>query len=283
MTSTRLVLELVEGPTLAERIAADPPSVNEALTIGSYIAEALEAAHEKGIIHRDLKPANIKVTSGGRVKVLDFGLAKTFDDEAAMTDLAQAATMTGGPTHAGVILGTAAYMSPEQTRGKPVDKRTDIWAFGCVLYEMLAGRRPFVGETMSDVMAGVLEREPNWDALPAANAGPRSPAPGSLPGKGPSAPPAGYRRRTSRVEGDAHSAESTKATASREDHGSLRGSSFHWGLLRRCLRRQASGSEAIADSVTGAERLRTQRRMDTTSGRCYLGAPAPPIRSRRSG
>ena len=161
-----LILELVEGPTLAERIAADSLSVNGALTIGSHIAEALEVAHEKGIIHRDLKPANIKVTADGRVKVLDFGLAKTFGDEAAMTDPSEAATMPAGPTEAGVILGTAPYMSPEQTRGKPVDKRTDIWAFGCVLYEMLAGRLPFAGETMSDVLAGILEREPNWEALP---------------------------------------------------------------------------------------------------------------------
>ena len=230
-----LVLELVEGPTLAERIAADPPSVNEALTIGSYIAEALEAAHEKGIIHRDLKPANIKVTSGGRVKVLDFGLAKTFDDEAAMTDLAQAATMTGGPTHAGVVLGTAAYMSPEQTRGKPVDKRTDIWAFGCVLYETLAGRRPFVGETMSDVMAGVLEREPNWDALPAKTPARVRQLLGRCLEKD-------HRRRLPDI-GDAHlelketlTAESTKATASVRSRRSLRGSSaFHWGLLRRML------------------------------------------------
>jgi serine/threonine protein kinase len=160
-----LILELVEGPTLADRIANDAPALNEALTIASHIAEAMEAAHEKGIVHRDLKPANIKVTSGGRVKVLDFGLAKTFDDE-VMTDLPQGATMTAGPSQAGVVLGTTAYMSPEQMRGKPVDKRTDIWAFGCVLYEMLAGRMPFSGETMSDVIAGVLEREPNWDALP---------------------------------------------------------------------------------------------------------------------
>jgi serine/threonine protein kinase/Tfp pilus assembly protein PilF len=161
-----LVLELVEGPTLAERLAAGSPSVNEALTIASHIAEAVEAAHGKGIVHRDLKPANIKVTADGTVKVLDFDLAKTFADETVITNESQAATMPAGPTHAGLILGTAGYMSPEQMRGKPVDKRTDIWAFGCVLYEMLTGRIPFAGETMSDVIAGVLEREPNWEALP---------------------------------------------------------------------------------------------------------------------
>jgi serine/threonine protein kinase len=159
-----LALELVEGPTLAERIAADPPATKEALTIGCQIAEALEAAHEKGIIHRDLKPANIKVSSDGRVKVLDFGLAKTFPDEPVTTDLPQTETMPAGVTQAGVILGTGPYMSPEQMRGKPVDKRTDIWAFGCVLFEMLAGRTPFVGETMSDLVAAILEREPAWEA-----------------------------------------------------------------------------------------------------------------------
>ena len=160
-----LVLELVEGPTLAEQITAGVLAEKDALAVASQIAEALEAAHEKGIIHRDLKPANIKLAPDGRVKVLDFGLAKTFEEGTA-PGLSQTATVTAGPTHAGVILGTAAYMSPEQTRGKPVDKRTDIWAFGCVLYEMLTGRMAFPGETMSDVIAGILERDPKWDALP---------------------------------------------------------------------------------------------------------------------
>jgi tetratricopeptide (TPR) repeat protein len=161
-----LALELVEGPTLAERIAVDRPTMKEALTIGCQIAEALEAAHERGIIHRDLKPANIKVSPDGRVKVLDFGLAKTFDDKAVMTDLAQTATMPAGATQVGAILGTGPYMSPEQMRGRPVDKRTDIWAFGCVLFEMVSGRTPFAGETMSDLVAAILEREPDWEALP---------------------------------------------------------------------------------------------------------------------
>ena len=161
-----LVLELVEGPTLAERIAAGPLAVNEALTIAGQIAEAFEAAHAKGIVHRDLKPGNIKLSLDARVKVLDFGLAKTFEEEPPSTESAEAATRPGSPTHAGMILGTAAYMSPEQARGKPVDKRTDIWAFGCVLYEMLTGRMAFAAATMSDVIAGVLERDPNWEALP---------------------------------------------------------------------------------------------------------------------
>ena len=160
-----LVLELVEGRTLAERIAAEPMAVKEALAIAQQIADALEAAHAKGIVHRDLKPANIKLSPDGRVKVLDFGLAKTLD-EAEAGGLSDGATVTAGPSHAGVILGTAAYMSPEQARGKPVDKRTDIWAFGCVLYEMLTGRMAFAGPTMSDTIARILEHDPDWDALP---------------------------------------------------------------------------------------------------------------------
>ena len=161
-----LVLELVEGPTLADRVAQGPVPADEALSMACQIAEALEAAHEKGIVHRDLKPANIKVAPDGRVKILDFGLARTFHEESAVTDVSQAVTMTAGPSEAGVVLGTAAYMSPEQTRGNRVDKRTDIWAFGCVLYEMLTGRMAFGGGTVSDVIAGILEREPVWDALP---------------------------------------------------------------------------------------------------------------------
>jgi len=161
-----LVLELVEGDTLAERIAAGPLPAHDALTIARQIAEALEAAHHKGIIHRDLKPANIKITPAGVVKVLDFGLAKVAAGDAASQNVSP--TMTFGATREGVILGTAAYMSPEQARGKAVDTRTDIWAFGCVLYEMLAGRVPFAGETISDTIAAILDREPNWTAVGAA-------------------------------------------------------------------------------------------------------------------
>ena len=163
-----LVLELVEGETLAERVMSGRAPVTEALTIARQIAEALEAAHEKGIIHRDLKPANIKITPAGVVKVLDFGLAKAAADDVVMPDLSQSPTVTIGGTRAGVILGTVAYMSPEQARGKPLDKRTDVWSFGCLLFEMLTGRRPFGGETVSDTMAAILEREPDWQALPSA-------------------------------------------------------------------------------------------------------------------
>src|ERR1700728_1245696 len=145
-----LVMELVPGETLAERIkrgGAIPE--DETLTIARQMAEALEAAHEKAIIHRDLKPANVKVTPDGNVKVLDFGLAKAFVDEGSSQDLANSPTMSGARTMQGVTLGTAAYMSPEQARGKSVDKRADVWAFGVVLYEMLTGQQPFVGETVS--------------------------------------------------------------------------------------------------------------------------------------
>ena len=163
-----LVLELVDGETLADRIARGPIPLNETLTIARQIADALEAAHEKGIVHRDLKPANIKITPDGVVKVLDFGLAKAASGDAAPADLTQSPTMTVGGTQEGVILGTAAYMSPEQARGRPADKRADVWAFGVVLYEMLTGRRAFEGETISDVLAKVIEREPDWTALPAS-------------------------------------------------------------------------------------------------------------------
>jgi len=161
-----LVLELVEGPTLADRIAAGPIPIAEALPIARQIAEALEYAHEKGIIHRDLKPANIKVTPDGAVKVLDFGLAKIFTEETSATDQSHSPTMIKG-TQAGMILGTAAYMSPEQAQGKPADRRSDIWSFGVVLHEMLSGTQIFSGETLSDTLAAVLRADLDWNALPA--------------------------------------------------------------------------------------------------------------------
>ena len=179
-----LVLELVEDPTLAEMIAPSPrPSpppgervggkplpLEEALPIAIQIAEALEAAHEKGIVHRDLKPANVKVTPDGVVKVLDFGLAKALSPEGGEGwgegEAADSPTMTEAATRAGVILGTAAYMSPEQARGRPVDRRTDNWAFGCVLYELLTGKQAYSGETISDIVVSVLSKEPDWSALP---------------------------------------------------------------------------------------------------------------------
>jgi serine/threonine-protein kinase len=161
-----LVLELVEGPTLADRLTAGPCRIHEALAIASQIADALEAAHEKGIIHRDLKPANITITPDGVVKVIDFGLAKAVAGEGAGAGVPPAREATIEGTKEGVILGTAAYMSPEQARGLAVDKRTDVWAFGCVLYEMLTGRTAFPGGTASDTIAAILDREPDWTALP---------------------------------------------------------------------------------------------------------------------
>jgi hypothetical protein len=164
-----LILELIEGDTLAERINRGPVPISDALDIALQIALALGAAHEKGIVHRDLKPANVKITPEGRVKVLDFGLAKIYESPDAQENLSYSPTLTGGQTLAGVILGTAAYMSPEQARGKDVDRRADIWGFGCVMYEMLTGRQAFPnGETLSDTLAGILVREPDLQALPAA-------------------------------------------------------------------------------------------------------------------
>ena len=165
-----LVMELVEGPTLADRIAQGPIPVDEALPIAKQIADALEAAHEQGIIHRDLKPANIKVRPEGTVKVLDFGLAKAVEPVGSVVDASQSPTITSPAmvTGVGVLLGTAAYMSPEQARGKAVDKRSDIWAFGCVLYEMLTGKRPFDGEDITDVLGAVVRLDPDWTMLPAS-------------------------------------------------------------------------------------------------------------------
>jgi eukaryotic-like serine/threonine-protein kinase len=168
-----LVMELVEGPTLADRIERGAVPVEEALAIAKQIADALETAHEQAIIHRDLKPANVKVRMDGTVKVLDFGLAKALEQGAATSApgwagrVPELPTITAAMSGTGIIVGTAAYMSPEQAKGKPVDKRADLWSFGCVFFEMLTGNRPFEGETISDVLAKIIEREPDWTALPA--------------------------------------------------------------------------------------------------------------------
>jgi Tol biopolymer transport system component len=173
-----LAMELVPGEDLSERLKRGPLPAEEALAVARQIAEALEEAHGKGIVHRDLKPANIKLTPDGKVKVLDFGLAKAFEAEPGKSglssDSSRSPTMTGQATQAGVILGTAAYMSPEQARGKPVDKRADIWSFGVVLFEMLSGRRLFAGETVSDTLAAVLRADPEWKLLPPATPAPLS-------------------------------------------------------------------------------------------------------------
>ena len=162
-----LVMELVEGETLAERIARGPIPEKQTVALFIQIAEGLQAAHDGGIIHRDLKPANIKITPDGKIKILDFGLAKTFSaDDGVSADTSQSPTLTKG-TALGVILGTAAYMSPEQARANPVDRRTDVWAFGCCLYEALTGTRAFQGEAMADVIGAVVHKEPDWSRLPA--------------------------------------------------------------------------------------------------------------------
>src|SRR5688572_4291587 len=166
-----LVLELVDGETLADRIARGPIPLNEALAMARQIADALEAAHDKGIIHRDLKPANIKITPDGVVKVLDFGLAKLAEQATApgnppMLSMSPTITSPALMTGAGIILGTAAYMSPEQAKGREADKRSDVWAFGCVLFEMLSARRAFEGEDVAETLASVIRAEPNWRVLP---------------------------------------------------------------------------------------------------------------------
>jgi Tol biopolymer transport system component len=162
-----LVMELVEGPTLADRIQQGPIPLDETLPIAKQISEALEYAHERAVIHRDLKPANVKLTPEGQVKVLDFGLAKVLEGDSGKEELQNSPTLSAAMTRAGVLLGTAAYMAPEQARGKPVDRRADNWAFGCVVYEMLTGRCAFTGETTSDTLAAVIHAEPAWTALPA--------------------------------------------------------------------------------------------------------------------
>ena len=162
-----LVLELVEGEDLAKRLKRGAIPVDEALPIAKQIAEALSEAHRKGIIRRDLKPANVMLMPDGKVKVLDFGLAKALEAERpASRDLSNSPTLTRGATRAGVLMGTVAYMSPEQAKGKPTDKRTDVWAFGVLLFEMLTGRSLFEGETAAEVLGEVLKEEPRWDRLP---------------------------------------------------------------------------------------------------------------------
>ena len=195
-------MELVEGDDLSQRIARGAIPLDEALSIAKQIAEALEAAHEQGIIHRDLKPANIKVRSDGTVKVLDFGLAKAMEPAARcrrrVVSMSPTIT-TPAMTQAGMILGTAAYMCPEQAKGRPADKRSDVWAFGCVLYEMLTGKRAFEGDDVSDTLAAVLRGEPDWDALPQFYARVYSQAAQAMPYEGSQAATTSHRRGAHRA------------------------------------------------------------------------------------
>src|SRR6476620_234352 len=162
-----LIMELVPGPTLADRLLQGPMPVDEAVLIARQIAEALEYAHEQGIVHGQHKPANVKIANDDTVKVLDFALAKALEAEGSAVQSVNSPTTTWMATRAGVLLGTAAYMSPEQARGKPADRRADVWGFGCVLFEMLSGRPPFRGETLAETLAAVLHEEPDWTQLPA--------------------------------------------------------------------------------------------------------------------
>ena len=159
-------MELIEGDTLADQIKRGAIPVEESLKLALQTADALKAAHDKGVIHRDLKPLNIKVTDDGNVKVLDFGLAKAFAGDEVEASVSNSPTLSMAATQQGVILGTAAYMSPEQAKGRTVDKRTDIWAFGCVLYEMLTGRQSFGASDVTESLAAVIRAEPKWDTLP---------------------------------------------------------------------------------------------------------------------
>src|SRR3972149_3473234 len=160
-----LVMELVEGPTLAERIRGGPGPIDEALPIARQVAEAVEYAHDRNVIHRDLKPANIKVKTDGTVKVLDFGLAKALSDDPAEESMSNSPTLSMAATRQGVILGTAAYMAPEQGQGKSVDRRADVWAFGVVLYEMLTGKQLFTGDSVAETLASVLKESPSFRVL----------------------------------------------------------------------------------------------------------------------
>src|SRR5262249_18387259 len=186
-----LVLELVDGPTLADRIAAGPIPPDQAQRIAEQVVEALAAAHERGIVHRDLKPANIKLTADGRVKVLDFGVAKTALRGGSADP--SALTISADTTAPGTLLGTVPYMSPEQARGLDVDRRTDIWAFGCVLYEMLVGRAAFAASTAADTIAAILSLEPDWSALPSNTPAGGRPPPPRRAGKEPQGPPPDIR------------------------------------------------------------------------------------------
>ena len=248
---TALVLELVEGPTLADRLAAGPLPMRDCLTICRQIVDALDAAHERGIVHRDLKPANIKVREDGTVKVLDFGLAKALESDGSAVVTALPTITSPAVTSFGVILGTAAYMSPEQARGQAIDKRTDIWAFGCVLYEMRAGRRPFTRETVPDTIAAILEREPDWSALP------------------PATPPGMVRllrrcldkNRSQRFRDIAdvgHALDDIQDEASRVEPLEMRGSARSWQLV--------AGAVAVAGIAALTAGLVMSRRTNPTPG-----------------
>ena len=265
-----LILELVEGETLTQRLKGRALPVDEALTVARQIADALEAAHEKGIIHRDLKPANIAFTADSQVKVLDFGLAKALDPVVG-SDLSNSPTLTLAATQAGVILGTAAYMAPEQAKGRPADKRSDVWAFGCVLYEMLTGRRAFKGEDVSDTLAFILTQQPDWDALPATTpvAIRRllrrcSEIAAPVPGEGSQAT---ARRCGGYAAGDRGCADGADSRGvARGGAASSECAAHRVRDCRRCARGHAGDVDADAARAAGARSRRAVRHPDTGRG-----------------
>ncbi len=254
-TTRALVMELVEGPTLAARIGRNPVPLAEAMPIARQIAEALEFAHERGIIHRDLKPANVKFTQTDSLKVLDFGLAKALADDPSSSNISSSPTLSG--TRAGSILGTPAYMSPEQARGKPVDRRTDIWSFGCVLFELLTGRMAFQGETVTDTLAAVLTTHPPLEGLPSST-------------------PPNLRRLIERcLQKDVRERLQAIGDARIEIEDSLSGRGMREWPLSGDRRAQPGGPEqtiAIASTTEG----RLVRRLAGTKGRGISGLAASP-------
>ena len=280
-----LVMELVEGEDLAARLSRGPIPPDEAIAIARQVAEALEEAHEKGIVHRDLKPANVKVTPEGKVKVLDFGLAKAWSDEGAGTtssaDLSQSPTLAHTGTAAGLILGTAAYMSPEQARGRAVDKRADIWAFGVLLYEMLTARRLFGGETVSDTLASVLKTDPDWSALPAGTPARAADAAAALPRARCEAAPARHRRgaRRPRRHGVARAAGSHAGNTARAGGVAVASGVGRAGARRRGL--GGGGHRAVDAPAAGAAARRDTARHPATCGSCPVGCRRPRDLARR--
>ena len=271
-----LAMELVEGEDLAQRLTRGPLPVADAIDVARQVAEALEEAHDKGIVHRDLKPANVKLTPEGKVKVLDFGLAKAWTDDAAVgsaPDLSQSPTLAHTGTAAGVILGTAPYMSPEQARGRPVDRRSDVWSFGVVLFEMLTARRLFEGETVSDTLAAVLKTAARLDAAAARNARLGLATAGALPGARPPAAPPGDRRGEDRADGRPRRA--TRASPRRPRAptadwcfpGSSRPAPWPWRRTSRLESRPRRRRRACCSSTSSSPTISSSARCWATRSR----------------
>jgi serine/threonine protein kinase len=257
-----LAMELVEGDTLERQLKGSPLSVEDALRLALQVAEALEAAHEKGVVHRDLKPANIMVTRGGQIKVLDFGLAKAFSADPNKTTLGHSPALSLAMTQAGLLLGTAGYMSPEQASGQSTDQRADIWAFGVVLFEMLAGTSLFSGESVPHVLADVLKSEPDWSRLP-KNLHPRLKLCSSAASR--------------RSRGVACKRSRTRASRSRRSSAIRRGS-------RTSMKAPARAPSGRADSASSARSVRRpsppEQRPGGSCARCRCPSPAPSYGSR---